>query len=364
MIKNKLKIGLLSFTLLSVLFLGSAKLVKADNLTYTSDVTVTVGSYDYIIKGDPDGPSTATSVVINSADLTVTIPSGSTFTLTSADRKVLGTDQSSGFSFSCAVSLSTLILHQTTGSPVTFVIAPTDTCTPILNGGGGGNGSSSGGGSSSADTTPPTATSVSISAGAATTSSLSTTLTLAATGATQMLISNDSGFAGASWETYATSKSWTLTTGDGIKTVYAKFRDAALNVSATVSDTISVSGSGTVAVAPTPPAPTEGCSGGNLYNTANGNPCVNNVGNVNQNASVHSGPYNFGTQVLKNGSKGEAVKELQRFLNKVLNLGLVIDGKLGPKTIKVIKQWQKDNDLTADGLIGSKTKVKMNASVQ
>jgi len=41
---------------------------------------------------------------------------------------------------------------------------------------------------------------------------------------------------------------------------------------------------------------------------------------------------------LKNGSKGEGVKELQRFLNVKLNLGLVIDGKLGPKTIAVIKK--------------------------
>ncbi|TSC78088.1 MAG: hypothetical protein G01um101424_222 [Parcubacteria group bacterium Gr01-1014_24] len=72
-------------------------------------------------------------------------------------------------------------------------------------------------------------------------------------------------------------------------------------------------------------------------------------------------PYNFGTVTLKSGSKGEPVKELQRFLNKVLNLGLVLDGKLGPKTIAVIKQWQKDNGLKADGLIGKKTKALMNA---
>ncbi|MFA4975603.1 MAG: carboxypeptidase regulatory-like domain-containing protein [Candidatus Paceibacterota bacterium] len=74
--------------------------------------------------------------------------------------------------------------------------------------------------------------------------------------------------------------------------------------------------------------------------------------------------YNFGTAILKNGSKGEAVKELQRFLNAKLNLGLVIDGRLGPKTITVIKQWQKDNGLVADGLIGAKTKAMMNSLVQ
>lgn len=71
--------------------------------------------------------------------------------------------------------------------------------------------------------------------------------------------------------------------------------------------------------------------------------------------------YNFGNITLRNGSRGEAVMELQRFLNSNLNLGLVIDGKLGPKTVNVIKQWQKDNGLVADGLVGLKTKLIMNS---
>ena len=71
--------------------------------------------------------------------------------------------------------------------------------------------------------------------------------------------------------------------------------------------------------------------------------------------------YNFGTVTLRNGSQGEAVKELQRFLNYKLNLGLVVDGKLGPKTIGVIKAWQRNNGLVPDGLIGPKTKAMMNA---
>ncbi|MDQ5971771.1 MAG: Peptidoglycan-binding protein, partial [Patescibacteria group bacterium] len=43
--------------------------------------------------------------------------------------------------------------------------------------------------------------------------------------------------------------------------------------------------------------------------------------------SFTASAYNFGTTTLKNGSKGEAVMELQRFLNATLNLGLVVDGK-------------------------------------
>lgn len=71
--------------------------------------------------------------------------------------------------------------------------------------------------------------------------------------------------------------------------------------------------------------------------------------------------FNFGVTTLKSGSKGEPVKELQKFLNQVLKLGLAVDGKLGPKTIAVIKKWQKANGLKADGLIGPKTKAKMNS---
>jgi peptidoglycan hydrolase-like protein with peptidoglycan-binding domain len=69
--------------------------------------------------------------------------------------------------------------------------------------------------------------------------------------------------------------------------------------------------------------------------------------------------YNFGTTTLKQGSTGPAVKELQRFLNNNLNLGLVLDGKLGPKTIAVIKIWQANHGLVADGLVGPKTKTMM-----
>ena len=44
----------------------------------------------------------------------------------------------------------------------------------------------------------------------------------------------------ASWQTYETSKSVTLTAGDGLKTVYVKVRDDVGNESAAVSDTITL----------------------------------------------------------------------------------------------------------------------------
>lgn len=91
-----------------------------------------------------------------------------------------------------------------------------------------------------ADTLPPTGT-ISINNGAATTNSRSVTLTLSATdtqnAVTQMRFSNSAtGFSTA--ETYAPTKAWTLSTGQGTKTVYVQFADAAGNWSSSFTDTI------------------------------------------------------------------------------------------------------------------------------
>lgn len=79
--------------------------------------------------------------------------------------------------------------------------------------------------------------SISINNGAAYTDSRSVSLTLSAIGAATMCFSNNNS-AWSSWESYATSKSWTLVSGDGTKRVYARFKDKAGNVSKTYSDTI------------------------------------------------------------------------------------------------------------------------------
>jgi len=76
-------------------------------------------------------------------------------------------------------------------------------------------------------------------------------------------------------------------------------------------------------------------------------------------SSDSSSAYNFGSSILRIGSQGYAVKELQRFLNFTFNAQLVVDGKLGPKTIIIIKQWQLVHDLVPDGIIGPKTMAKI-----
>jgi len=80
-----------------------------------------------------------------------------------------------------------------------------------------------------------------INDGVAYTTSTSVTLTLAATdnsgSVASMRFSND-GASWSGWQPYWTSASWTLSSGDGDKIVYAQFQDAASNVSSPCSDTI------------------------------------------------------------------------------------------------------------------------------
>lgn len=91
------------------------------------------------------------------------------------------------------------------------------------------------------DTTAPTGT-VKINGGAASTNTRNVTLVLSGSdtgsGVSEMRVSEDGGFGGVAWEPYATSKPFTLSAGDGVKTVYAEFRDGAKNVSATSSGSI------------------------------------------------------------------------------------------------------------------------------
>ncbi|MCX6035203.1 MAG: C39 family peptidase [Chloroflexi bacterium] len=91
------------------------------------------------------------------------------------------------------------------------------------------------------DTIAPTG-SVVIDGGATYTTSTSVNLTLSATdaisGVAQMSFSNN-GSSWSAWESYATNKSWTLSSGDGSKTVYAQYKDNAGNISSTpATDTI------------------------------------------------------------------------------------------------------------------------------
>lgn len=89
------------------------------------------------------------------------------------------------------------------------------------------------------DITPPQGASILINSGDAVTTSDSVVLTLSATDAMQMYVTNTSGCSsGGSWENYTTSKSWVLAQTNATATVYVKYRDSAQNETGCVSDTI------------------------------------------------------------------------------------------------------------------------------
>ncbi len=91
------------------------------------------------------------------------------------------------------------------------------------------------------DTQAPTDGQVTILGGRAYTNTRAVSLTLGASddvGVTAMQVSEDPHFRGAAWRPYATGASFELSTGDGTKTVYARYRDFTRNVSHRVSDTI------------------------------------------------------------------------------------------------------------------------------
>ena len=94
------------------------------------------------------------------------------------------------------------------------------------------------------DTLAPTISAFTINSGASVTTSQTVTLSITSADAASMKIWGINGVASeaaASWETFASSKQVTLTSGDGSKTVYVKVRDSVYNESASTSATITLS---------------------------------------------------------------------------------------------------------------------------
>ena len=96
------------------------------------------------------------------------------------------------------------------------------------------------------DDTAPT-WSISINSGASTTTSAALTLTISATDSISVneMCTSETAFASDdtcanTWESYTTSKSYTVSSDTGTKTIYIKFRDTAWNVSSVYTDNITL----------------------------------------------------------------------------------------------------------------------------
>lgn len=208
------------------------------NTTTNGNAATSTFTVDTTVPTTPGTPSTTSPTNNTTPTWTWTASTDATSGLASPAYTVQWSQSSS---FSSGVSSSTAttnsFTHSTALSAGTwyFRVLATDQA-------GNASGYSSNG-SVIINTSAPTG-SISINSGSSYTNTTAVTLTLSATddsdSASQltMEISNDSGFSGASYETYATSKSWTLTSSDGSKTVYARFKDTAGNVSPTYSAAI------------------------------------------------------------------------------------------------------------------------------
>src|SRR5690606_21156278 len=97
-----------------------------------------------------------------------------------------------------------------------------------------GNSSGVGSDGISIDTTPPSGATLAIVGNPSAISSTTVSLTLAATGASTVDLANNLAFTGASTFAYTTATSATLSAGDGVKNLYARFCDDAGNCSGAV----------------------------------------------------------------------------------------------------------------------------------
>jgi alpha-tubulin suppressor-like RCC1 family protein len=89
------------------------------------------------------------------------------------------------------------------------------------------------------DNTAPNPGAIAINSGASATANVAVTLSFNATDAISMYITNTAGCnAGGNWESYGTTRSWTLGQTNAVATVYAKFLDSIGNESPCISSSI------------------------------------------------------------------------------------------------------------------------------
>ncbi len=199
---------------------------------FVTDASVTVSISDLSIELTIGNGANVESITVDTGSITLTVAAGSSITITSADRRTLSTNGFSNTSFSCPSSGSSTLTITATATQTGSITPSTGNCT------------TPGGNSSGPSYTPspsvivPSNPTISVNLGVVETLSAAATLALSATNATQMLISNQVSFADATWETYATAKTWTLSSGLGKKTVYVKYKSSTGNESSVASDDI------------------------------------------------------------------------------------------------------------------------------
>ena len=189
------------------------------------------------------GPS-VTYTLTSSTGIDSLSASGSTLTLTLTAGDSVVVNQANGYEI-------TNNLSQTTNCVTDLTTTITFTQTVVITAGTTSRGCAVGGGGGS----QPSSVSISINNGAAETSSRDVTLQLSANDAAEMIISNDLSFSDATWQPYATSKSWTLTEGLGAKRVYVNYKTQTGGTSQPISAVITLVAASSSGSSGSPSAP-------------------------------------------------------------------------------------------------------------
>ena len=123
-----------------------------------------------------------------------------------------------------------------------------------------------------------------------------------------------------------------------------------------------------IPILPQIPGGEEGCLPGYNFSPLTGQRCnatdpiipnPENSQNQNQNQNQNQGnSYAFGQTLVKSGTRGEACRAWQTFLNHKSGANLMVDGICGPLTMKVARTWQTSVGLIADGLLGPASRGK------
>lgn len=172
--------------------------------------------------------SPAASSYVNLSNVSATTLSGSC----SEEGKAVILNGSYGATSNCASGAwaVTMNLNLLAEGPLHWTASQTDAA---------GNTASTADFSLTKDTTPPTSNSLSIQGGATTTNTLNVTLTMASSGASEMYITDSPTCSiGGIWESFSSTKSWTLPVANSTNTVYGKFRDLAGNESVCINQSI------------------------------------------------------------------------------------------------------------------------------
>lgn len=85
--------------------------------------------------------------------------------------------------------------------------------------------------------------------------------------------------------------------------------------------------------------------------------------NANNNSSTTSSSTSSGYKTLSSGSRGNAVEELQENLNYLGYSCGTVDGDYGAKTANAVREFQRKNGLSVDGIAGPKTLEAINKKI-